>query len=319
MTIIKDKQEIPKTPNRFFIVIRIFAILFIISFIIGGCVSFFLIDDEEANFLDKNVAVIKMYSAISLSEDNSFLSQSESSQRILDYIQTASESENIKAIIFEINSPGGEVVASKEIVDAIKKTNKTTVAWIRSIGTSGAYWVASSTDYIISDDLSIVGSIGVYSSYLDFAGLLKDYNVTYNRLVAGKYKDMGTPLKPLTKEERDIEQKKLNLIHDYFIRDVAGNRNMAYSEVEKLATGEYYLGIEAKENGLVDELGNFDTVKTYLSTKLNITDIKLVEFSKPKTFFERLNEMSTHASYFAGRGIGDSIAIKSERAIPELK
>lgn len=313
------KEAEKKEPNRFFQIIKIFLILFVISFLLAGCLSILLLGStEEIDISDKNVALIKIYDVITLSGEESMFTTTQTSQDILDFIEKADNTPSIRAVVFEINSPGGTVVASKEVVDAIKKSNKTTVAWIREIGTSGAYWAASATDHIICDELSIVGSIGVYGSYVDFGGLLKDYNVTYNRLIAGKYKDLGTPLKEMEKDEEEIMQKKLDLIHDYFIRDVSSNREMAYNDVEKLATGEYFLGIEAKENGLVDELGSYDSVISYLSTKLNTTDINVVEFAKPKTFFERLAEANSKVGYFVGRGIGDSYTVE-KNSVPMLK
>jgi protease IV len=321
MTYKKETEQKENKPNPLFMVLRIFLILFIISFLLAGCLSLILFTGEEdINLEDKNVALIKINGVIALSSQDSPFMSVQTSQDILDFINTADNTPTIKAIVFEINSPGGTVIASKEIVDAIKKSNKTSVSWIREIGTSGAYWAASATDHIIADDLSILGSIGVYGSYLDFSGLLKDYNVTYNRLVAGEYKDMGSPLKELEKDEKKILQPKLDIIHDYFIRDVASNRKMTYQEVERLATGEYFLGIEAKENGLIDELGNYDSALTYISKELNITDIKVVEFTKPKTFFERLAKANSKVGYFVGRGIGDSYSagMIEKKSIPVL-
>ncbi|MBI2130309.1 S49 family peptidase, partial [Candidatus Woesearchaeota archaeon] len=149
----------------------------------------------------------------------------------------------------------GSPVASEEIANAIKKTNKTSVAWIREIGTSGAYWVASSTDYIIASRVSITGSIGVIASYTEFSGIMKDYNLTYRRLISGKYKDIGDPFKELVPEEQEILQSYLDSIRDYFVEEVAKNRNMKKQEVEKAANGLFYLGGEAKKLGLIDEIG----------------------------------------------------------------
>ncbi|MBI3883795.1 MAG: signal peptide peptidase SppA [Sphingobacteriales bacterium] len=170
-------------------------------------------------------------------------------------------------MLFEINSPGGSAVASEEIANAVKKANKTTVAWIREIGTSGAYWVASSSGHIVANRVSITGSIGVIASYLEFPGLLEHYNITYQRLVSGKYKDIGSPFKEMTPEEKAIFQQNLDTIRDYFVSEVAKNREMSKKDVDKIANGVFYLGAQAKELGLIDELGGKDEAINYIEKK----------------------------------------------------
>ena len=130
---------------------------------------------------------------------------------------------------------------------------------------------------------------------------------------------MGTPYKNLTKEERALLQSKTDLIYEYFVRDVADNRNMDYQEVLSLADGSVYLGVEAIDNGLVDELGNLNEVKEYLYTALNVTEIQIYTFSRPKGFLERLSEVSAEPFYAMGQGIGDTFRVKDEGFLPQLR
>ncbi len=176
--------------------------------------------------LNDKIAVITIDEPISIGKQSIPFQNQFSSQDIIENLDKASQDSTVKGIILEINSPGGTVVASKEIADRVKSMNKPVVSWIREIGTSGAYWIASSSDKIVADPLSITGSIGVISSYLEFAGLLKNYNVTYESLTTGKYKELGSPFKELSQEERAFLQSKLNQIHDYFVKEVAANRNL---------------------------------------------------------------------------------------------
>src|SRR3989338_3973037 len=180
--------------------ILVLVLLLVTGFIAVGIISMFSGVDVES--LEGNVAMIKIEGII-LGTDNSgvIFDDSVYSLDIVDLIEEADENPRIRAIIFQINSPGGSAVASEEIANAVRKTNKTTVAWIRESGASGAYWIASSTDYIVANRVSITGSIGVFGSYLDFSGLMADHNITYRRLVAGKYKDLGSPLREMTEEE----------------------------------------------------------------------------------------------------------------------
>jgi protease-4 len=251
-----------------------------------------------------NVAVIPVKGVIRIEGDSPFGAQTAGSTEIVKQIRKADAKPSIKAILLDINSPGGSAVASKEIADAVKKTNKTTVAVIREVGASGGYWVASSADHVIANEMSITGSIGVISSYIEYAGLLKRYNMSYQRIIAGKYKDIGDPFTPLNSEERTILQKKINKIHDIFIKEISVNRNMPEENIRKLATGEFYLGIEALDYGLIDATGDKETAKAWLKQKLNISEIKFAEYGKPKTFLSLLRGVISKQSFAVGEGIG---------------
>ena len=146
--------------------IFVLLLLSVLGIISVGIISFFAGLDVES--LSGNVALIPIDGVIIGSrESDSIFETSVSSTEIIKFIEKADKNPSIRAIILEINSPGGSAVASEEIANAVKKTNKTTVAWIREIGTSGAYWVSSASDRIVADRVSITGSIGVIASYLE--------------------------------------------------------------------------------------------------------------------------------------------------------
>lgn len=289
-------------------IIIVLIVLAFFSFIIAGIVSLFIGNGADVTTLGAgNVALIQIKGVI-LTEKEPFLFAAENtvSTDTVKLIEKADKNPAIQAIVFEVNSPGGSAVASQEIADSIKAVKKPTVAWIRELGASGAYWIASSTDHIVANKMAITGSIGVISSYLEFSGLLRDYNVTYRRLVSGKYKDIGTPFKELTKEEEELFQERLDLIREYFIDEVSKNRKMAKKDVEKIATGLFYLGSQAKEIGLVDELGGKKEVEKYLEKQLNIA-VKFVKYEKKKGFFESLGEVINKRFFYVGKGIGNSL------------
>ena len=182
-------------------------------------------------------------------------------------------------------------MASEEIARAVKETKKPTVAFIRDVSASGAYWVASSSDWIIANRLSITGSVGVYASQLEFGGLLDNYNITYQRMVAGKFKDIGSPYRKMTEEEETLLQAQLDRMHDYFLSEVVSNRGLTQEQREDIATGRFYLGDEALELGLVDELGGKDEVITHLKEVLEVTELRFIEYRKTAGFFESLGTM----------------------------
>ncbi|MBI2660341.1 signal peptide peptidase SppA [Candidatus Woesearchaeota archaeon] len=284
--------------------IFVLLLLSILGFISVGILSLFAGIDVES--LTGNVAIIPIEGVIVGSENDFLFESAAVSKDIIELVEKADENANIKAIILEINSPGGSAVASEEIANAVKKTNKTTVALIREAGASGAYWIASASDHIIASRVSITGSIGVIASYLEFPGFLEEYNVTYRRLVSGKYKDIGSPLKEMTPEEEEIFQKNLDLIGDYFAGEVAKNRNMSKKDVDKIANGLFYLGVQAKELGLVDELGGKDEAVAYIERREGIK-AEVVEYKTEKGLLEILTGVFSKQSFFVGKGIGSSL------------
>jgi protease-4 len=305
------EMEKPKR-NRLVTVLFVVAILLVASFFFASVIG--SIFGSEDMHVSGNVALISISGVILTSGGGAFDSGVVSSEKIVDYVKKADENPSIKAIIFEINSPGGSGVASEEVAQAIKNTNKTTVAFIREVGASGAYWIASATDRIFANRMSLTGSIGVTSSYLEFAGILKDYNITYRRLVAGKYKDMGSPFKQMTPEEEAIFQSQLDTVHEFFIEEVAKNRKLSNAAVRSLATGEPMLGIKAKEYGLIDEIGGKTDAVGYIERRLNIT-ADLAEYKEKIGLLGLLQSMMSDSSYRIGFGIGKALLSENSPAV----
>jgi len=285
--------------------------LFIVSYLLSIIISNFVDDDLHAG--GANVALIEISGPIFAEGGSGFFPGNvASSAELTKVIRRVAKRDSIKAVVFVINSPGGSAVASDEIAAEIKKLNKTTVAWIREVGASGAYWIASSTDHIVANRMTITGSIGVIASYLGFYGLMDDHNVTYERYVAGNLKDLGTPFKEPTPEEERVFQKSLDAIHDYFIDEIAENRGMSKRRVKELATGQFYLGVEAYRLGLVDELGGRDEVLAYVEEQIGERP-KLTTYSTDRSFLDALSNLMQEPFYYTGLGIGSALT-KEPRA-----
>jgi len=248
-----------------------------------------------------NVAVIEIEGPI-MSTQQTFM-PGVTSKQIIKHLERALEDEDIKAIILDINSPGGTPVATDEIARVVKEANKTTIAVIGETGASGAYWIATATDRVFANRMSVTGSIGVKASKVEIAGLMKDYNITYRRLVAGRLKDAGTMLKEMTPEEEQLFQKLLDKMHDEFISTVAENRNLQEDYVRSLATGFVYLGSEAKDLGLIDELGNKKDALEYLEETLDI-EAEPVTYKERAGLFSSFSAVSAESFYAMGKGIG---------------
>ncbi|MBW3012070.1 signal peptide peptidase SppA [Candidatus Woesearchaeota archaeon] len=299
--------------------ILIAAVLVIISFLI----TLMLTSDYSSGLSlpsesTARVAVIDVSGPIETETSGSlFAEPAPNSEQIAGLIKDANEDDDIDAVMININSPGGTIVASQEISDAVKELEKPSVAYIKELGASGGYWVASASDYIITDKYAITGSIGVIGSYLSFGGFLERYNVSYERLVGGKYKDIGTPFKDLTNEERAILQSKIDYLHSAFVQEVAVNRNMSYEYVQNLATGMFYLGQEAYDLGLVDELGNKETVEEYLKELLGVEEIRFISYNRQPSLLEAFTKLMSKSFFNVGLGISDGL-LKAE-AFPVLR
>ncbi len=302
------KKVIERPSRARTVLITIVAIFFVIFVIIP--LSLLAFDGEQVG----NVAVIPIEGVIT-GDGESYLGQGTvSSQTITEFIAQAELDPQIKIIVLEINSPGGSAVASDEVASAVKKVEKPVVALIREVGASGGYWIASAADHIIANRMSITGSIGVISSYLEFSGLMERYGIGYERLVAGKYKDVGTPYQKLQDAERNLLQQKMDLVHEYFIEEVAANRKLSVEAVRKFATGEFFLGVEAQKLGLVDELGNRETVETYLQEKYALESVDYVTYEQSAGLFDIFSSVISSFSFKIGQGIG-SIFLQKENPL----
>lgn len=265
----------------------------------------------KTDFREK-IAVIPLEGTIVGTATTSLVSASTlKSQTIVDFIHEANSDDTIRGILLVINSPGGTVVASKEIVEAVKGSEKPVVAYIREIGTSGAYWVASAADHIVADELSLTGSIGVVSTFLEFSQLMEDYGVTYEGLKTGKYKDVGSPFRQMTDEERTLLLGKMQTIHDVFVADVAQNRGLDTQQVASLANGIYYLGSEALDLGLIDEVGSRELALNRTKELAEAENAVEVEFKQTGYLGDILGKLSAYSFYHMGLGIGKSLQMIS--------
>ncbi len=290
------------------VLITISSVLLVLFVIIP--VVFSLFDGPDLG----NVALIPIEGLITANGGAEFGVTAVSSQDVVDFIEQAEKNPQVKVLLLEINSPGGSAVASDEIASAVKKSKKPVVALIREVGASGGYWIASAADYIIANRMSITGSIGVLSSYLEFSGLMEEYGVGYEQLIAGEHKDMGTPFKKLTDQERTILQQKLDKIHAFFIEEVAANRNLDVAEVKALATGEFYLGVEALELGLVDALGDKTASEEYIKQKYGLGKVEYVLYQHQPGFFDLLTGVFSDFSFKIGEGLG-SVMVRQPRGM----
>jgi protease IV len=296
----------------------------VFTIIIGGLIlcglAYFIIGNVTTlGIIEPQVYIIPVKGPIMLyGAGGLFDSEVAAATDIVAEIEAADRNPNIKAIILEINTGGGTVVASKEIAAAVENADKPVVAWMREKAASGGYWVAASCDTIVADPATMTGSIGVIGSYLEFSGLFEEYGIKYERLVSAQYKDSGSPFKELTLSERALLMKKIDMINEMFIAHVSRTRHMETSQVRAIATGEVFLGVEAKELGLVDVLGSKAEAIAAAEELAEIDDAEVIQYEKSAGLIERLLKTMSFQSYMIGRGMGDSM-IDSEQEGFQIK
>lgn len=180
--------------------------------------------------------------------------------------------QDVDAVIYEINSGGGAVVASKDVKRAIDSMEVHTICRLRDIGASGAYLMATGCDEIVADSATFTGSIGVTGSYLEFSDLMDDLGINYVNVTAGERKEVGSPFQEITEEEKEILETQVEAVHEEFYETVDQERNLTDEQLEQAQTGQVFLGSEAQELGLVDHLGGRNTA---IEAAENSTDLQL--------------------------------------------
>ncbi len=183
-------------------------------------------------------------------------------------IENANNDDKIKAIIVEVDSSGGSPVAGEEVANTIKDSKKPVVAFIRDTGASSAYWAISSADRIFASKNSDVGSIGVTLSYLTNVEKDRMDGYQYEELSSGKYKNSGSPDKPLTDDERALFMRDVNIMYNNFMQAISDNRHIPLDKVQSFSDGSTFLGEQAKALGVIDEIGGLKEVEKYLETKI---------------------------------------------------
>ena len=252
---------------------------------------------------EKKVALLPIYGTISEVDNQS----SVSSETITSFIDSA-ERKNVDGYIFEINSGGGYVLPSKDIMNRIKEIKKPKIALIRNVGASGAYWIASATDKIIADELSLVGSIGVRAEYLHIEGLMEKLGIKNEEIKMGKNKTMGTIYRAPTDEERKLFDNLIREDYIAFVKSVADNRRLSFDYVKELATGEIFHGNSALEKKLIDGIGNRKVAGETMYHMLGDKAFSLLIYTQSVGF---LDGIFSEFGYNVGKGITDALTEKN--------
>jgi signal peptide peptidase SppA len=193
-------------------------------------------------------------------------------EKISSDFKMAIEDEEVRGIVLDIDSPGGTVSGAEGLADLVfnSRGEKPIIAFANGLMASAAYWIGSAADAIIAENTSVAGSIGVLMIHTDYSELEKKMGVKTTYLSAGSYKAMGNSSQPLSDQAKDYFQSQLNYVYSIFVETVARNRDVEVDRVLiKMADGKTFIGQQAKDAGLVDEIGGLDVALALASSMMN--------------------------------------------------
>lgn len=249
---------------------------------------------EGLVLLSKNaVAVVTVQGVIEDSADT---------VRTLDRL---TDNASIHAVVLRVDSPGGGVAPSQEIYDALGRLRdkKPVVASLGGLAASGGYYIASACDAIVANPGTLTGSIGVIMETGNVAELMKKVGLEGVVVKAGKYKDIGSPLRPMTDEERRLLEGLLENVHGQFIAAVAKGRHLPAEDVRKLADGRIFSGQQALDLKLVDQLGGLRDAVELAAKRAGIPgEPRWIEFQKrqPPWWWRRLTSLFETGGFVSG-------------------
>lgn len=249
-----------QTKNRAVIGILLMVFLFFIILMVFATYTVKVFNDESKVFGNQNkkgqIAVVEVTGPIM------------SAKNTVELLERAEKDNTVKAIILRINSPGGAVGPTQEIYEEIRRideaydpenkesTGKPIYASFDAIAASGGYYLGAATRKIYASAGTLTGSIGVIMNFTDLSKVYEYFKVKQVPVKAGKYKDIGSPHRSMTNEESDIMNKMIKVVHRQFMRDIEATRkDKLKREIIELAQGQIFSGEEARDLGLVDELG----------------------------------------------------------------
>ncbi|MBO8141361.1 MAG: signal peptide peptidase SppA [Firmicutes bacterium] len=271
--------------RRFLTILAILAAIFLLPL--------WLFSSGDRGPAGPRVALIDIAGVIAADPPGSLAAAGATAAReVVEHLRAAQEDPRVVAVIVRINSGGGSPAAAQEIYQAIRRTSaqgKPVVASLGDTAASAAYYVAAAADRIVANPGTVTGSIGVIMEVYVINDLLERLGISPEVVTSGPYKDIGSPLRPVTPDERALLQQLVADVLDQFVEDVASGRRMDADAVRALADGRIFSGRQALELGLVDELGGLEDAVTIAGELAGLDERPaVVPFRRERSLYERL-------------------------------
>ena len=221
---------------------------------------------------------------------------------VSEQLRAVAANDNVRAVILQVDSPGGGLTASDQLYNEVKKLREKNIpvlAWAGSMMASGGYYIAVAADEIMASPTATVGSIGVIMQHFQVRELLEKIGVKVDPITSGERKDLASPFREMTDEERQLLQNYIDTAHKRFVDIVAEGRKMPEEEVRKLADGGIFSAEAAKENGLVDSVGYIDDAIAWAEAKAKKKNMRVIGYRRIISFGDLFRE--------AGRGAAGAV------------
>jgi protease-4 len=210
---------------------------------------------------------------------------------VLRQIRAASNDDEVRAILLEIDSPGGAITPTDEIASALRafqesREDRRVVAFVRDLAASGGYYVAAGADRILAEPTAMVGSISVILQTLNWHPLSERIGVTDLTIKSGRNKDLLNPFRPVPPEQVAMLQRMVDDLHTRFVDVVREGRKLDAGQAEALADGSVFTAAEAMERGLVDSLGHWEDAIRLTAEVLDEEEVRLVRYQTRTSFWE---------------------------------
>lgn len=243
------------------------------------------------------------------------------SRKVVDTLEGYRKQEKVRAVVVRVDSPGGAVAPSQEIYQQILKlreTGKPVVASMGSLAASGGYYIASAANRVLANPGTITGSIGVIMQFANYAELMDKIGIKAQALTnsRGKYKDIGSPQRDMTQEEKKLLQTMMDQVYEQFIRDIAYGRGLDAETIYPYADGRVFSGEQALEQGFVDGLGGFEDAVALAAEmgKIEGEPQRIFPRKKEPTFMELLSGEEASAALLGRLLPGLRAALGAESA-----
>lgn len=234
---------------------------------------------------DGKVLLLDLSGIISSQDKDALIQQPNMVAALKEELTKATKDEMVKAVVLRINSPGGTVNASDILYHEIKSFKASrkipVVVSMMDVAASGGYYAAMASDAILVHPSTVTGSIGVIMLTVNAKGLMEKVGVEANAITSGPRKDMGSPFRTMTAEEKAIFQGVIDSFYHRFLAVVQeGRPNLSADQIKKLADGRIYSGDQAKAAGLVDEIGYLDEAIELAKKKAGLTEARVVTYRR---------------------------------------
>ncbi len=256
---------------------------------------------DGANLVEKRVmgkdaqkiAMVQVQGVISRGESVLLFPAPDMVEQVRSQLKAAKKDPSVKAVILDVDSPGGTVTASdlihKEILEFRKETGKPVVVCMEGMAASGGYYISMAADKIVAHPATITGSIGVIMQLVNYKELSGKYGLKWETFKPANaaLKDVGSPTRDMTAEDRNVFQTMVEKMYDLFIKRVEEGRKgiLSREQILKIANGQPYLGVEAEELKLVDRLGTLETAVDEAKKLAGMTgDPSVVRYQKLSPF-----------------------------------